>query len=128
MAFAFADRWTRLGGPRARCSIALAALLVSSYSLVYIGDVLGAYDEIVRYLMTDNLFHGRGFRSEYLDAKGQWQRYGEDVVPRYGFLHPLLALPLRAAAALIPSNAFSRGVLEFDKTLVGRVPLFCVLW
>ncbi|MCX7015889.1 MAG: hypothetical protein NTW86_25595 [Candidatus Sumerlaeota bacterium] len=80
-------------------------MLVSSCSLVYIGDALGAYDETVRYLMTDCLFRGRGFRSEHLDAKGQWQHCGEVVVPRYGFLHPLLALPLRAAAALTPPDA-----------------------
>ncbi|MCX7016254.1 MAG: hypothetical protein NTW86_27465 [Candidatus Sumerlaeota bacterium] len=111
----------------------LMGLLLSGYSLVYVGDNLATEDEMARILTTDNLFHGRGFRVGFLDDHGQWQPFKGKEYSRYGFLHPLLALPLRAAAALFPGSRSTAAakVARFapaPETPFNRVVLAWMLW
>ncbi|HUT23111.1 MAG TPA: hypothetical protein VM492_02075 [Sumerlaeia bacterium] len=102
-----------------RRALALSLTLLAAYSLVYSGDNLGCGDEIVRYLMTDNLAQGRGFRAEYLDLDGRRNVYWGQAVPKYGFLHPLLAAPFRLLSRA-PSDPREFG--EGDLTMLYEVP------
>ena len=81
-----------------RLPIALAVILISAYSLAYRGATLGSGDEIIRYLMTVNFVNGNGFTAEYTDRDAKKEIYGSQVRPKFGSLHPFLAVPFYFAS------------------------------
>jgi hypothetical protein len=115
---------------RHRHVLALGLILLSAYSLVYQGRYLGSGDEITRFLMAENLSQGRGFRSEYVDLNGVRHVYGGQVAPKFGFLHPLLAAPLRLLSFVEDSPALMDKndiVMLYEVPAHRRAPAF-VLW
>jgi len=115
---------------RFRFAIALAVSLLAAYSLAYDGRILGSGDEIIRYLMMDNLCQGRGFLAEYADRDGALRVYGSQRIPKFGFLHPLLAAPLRllSCAGHDPSRFAESDLQSADGVPVHRRAVGFVLW